>query len=88
MILDAANGGATKTKILCKACLNHNQLKEYLTVLAESDLLSYDGQMHTFKTTEKGLKFLKTYNRMVHLMDAPECGYGSHEKFRQPFLYY
>ena len=59
-ILDTENGGATNTKILYKACLSHNQLKEYLTVLAEKVLLSYDGQTHTFKTTEKGLKFLKS----------------------------
>jgi predicted transcriptional regulator len=58
-ILDTANGGggATKTKILYKACLSHNQLKEYLTVLTQSDLLIYDGQTHTFKTTEKGLYY-------------------------------
>ena len=58
-ILDTANGGcgATKTKILYKACLSHNQLKEYLTVLTESGLLNYDGQTHTFKTTEKGLNY-------------------------------
>ena len=46
-----------KTKILYKACLSHNQLKEYLTVLTESGLLNYDGQTHTFKTTEKGLNY-------------------------------
>jgi predicted transcriptional regulator len=58
-ILDTANGGggATKTKILYKACLSHNQLKEYLTVLTQSDLLIYDGQTHTFKTIEKGLYY-------------------------------
>jgi len=88
-ILDAANGGgATKTKILYKACLSHNQLKDYRTLLTESDLLSYDGQTHTFKTAEKGLKFLKIYTRIVHLMDVPEFGYGSDAKFRQPFLYF
>jgi predicted transcriptional regulator len=88
-ILDTANGGgATKTKIIYKAYLSHNQLKEYVTLLAESGLLSFDGQTHTFKTTEKGLRFLKTYNQIVHLMDAPEFGYGSDEKFHQPFLYY
>jgi predicted transcriptional regulator len=88
-ILDTANGGgATKTKILYKACLSHNQLRDYLTVLAESGLLSYDGLTHTFKTTEKGLKFLTIYTRIVHLMDVPEFGYGSDAKFRQPFLYY
>jgi len=88
-ILDTANGGgATKTKILYKSCLSHNQLKDYLSVLAGSGLLSYDGQTHAFKTTEKGLKFLKIYTRIVHLMDVPEFGYGSDAKYRQPFLYY
>ena len=69
-ILDTANGrsGATKTNILYKACLSHNQLKEYLTVLTQSDLLIYDGQTHTFKTTEKGLKFLEAYNQMDNMI--------------------
>ena len=88
-ILDAANGcGATKTKIMYKACLSHNQLKEYLTILSESDLLRYDGQTRTFKTNEKGLQFLKTYHQIVHLMDAHEFEYGSDEDSRQPFLSY
>jgi predicted transcriptional regulator len=46
------------------ANLSHDQLKEYLTVLTERDLLSYDLDSHTFKTTEKGLRFLEIYNRM------------------------
>ena len=59
-ILDTANGGgATMTKILYKACLSYNELKEYLTVLTQSDLLIYEGQTHTFMNTEKGLQFLK-----------------------------
>ena len=64
-ILDTANGsGPKKTKTLYKACLSHNELKEYLTVLTQSDLLIYDVQTHTFMTTEKGLQFLKTYNQI------------------------
>ena len=37
MILDAANGGATKTKIMYKAMLSYNQLKEYLSVLIKNN---------------------------------------------------
>ena len=37
-ILDAANGGATKTKIMYKAFLSYAQLKEYLSVLIENNL--------------------------------------------------
>ncbi len=40
-ILEAANGGVTKTKIMYKAFLSYAQLKEYLTVLIENGLLEY-----------------------------------------------
>jgi len=64
-ILESAKGGdATKTKIIYNAFLSYYQLKEYLTILKECDLLSYDGQTHTFKTTKKGLRFLNFYNEI------------------------
>jgi predicted transcriptional regulator len=56
-ILDAANGGGTtKTKIMYKAFLSYAQLKEYLSVLTENNLIEYRDGTQTFKTTEKGLK--------------------------------
>jgi predicted transcriptional regulator len=71
-ILDAANGGgATRTKIMYKAYLSFTQMKEYLTVLTENNLLGYDLYTHTFKTTEKGLRFLEVYNRMDDMIKAP-----------------
>ena len=64
-ILDAANGGgATKTKMMYKAYLSFAQMKEYARVLTENNLLNYDTYTQTFKTTEKGLKFIDTYNQM------------------------
>jgi predicted transcriptional regulator len=70
-ILEAANGGdATKTKIIYKAFLSYSQMKEYLTILTEKDLLRYDQETHTFKTTEKGLRFLEIYNQMGDVMKA------------------
>jgi predicted transcriptional regulator len=68
-ILDAANGGgATKTKIMYKAFLSYAQLKEYLSVLTENNLLEYIDGTQTFKTTEKGLNYLKTHNEMGELL--------------------
>jgi predicted transcriptional regulator len=67
-ILDAANGGVTKTKIMYHTFLSYNQLKEYLGVLTENDLLNYDAYTQTFKTTEKGLMLLEAYNLLVDLM--------------------
>ena len=67
-ILDAANGGATKTKIMYKAFLSYVQLKEYLSVLIENALLEYIDGTHKFKTTEKGLNFLKMHNKIGKLL--------------------
>ena len=67
-ILDAANGGTTKTKIMYKAFISYNQLKEYLSVLIENNLIEYLDGTKTFKTTEKGLNFLKTHNEIGELL--------------------
>jgi predicted transcriptional regulator len=63
-ILEAANGGVTKTKIMYKAFLSYAQLKEYLTVLIENGLLEYIEGEQIYKTTEKGNRFLKIYNQI------------------------
>jgi predicted transcriptional regulator len=67
-ILEASYGGATKTKIMYNAFLSYNQLKEYLTLLIENNLIEYSGRTHEFRTTEKGLKFLKTHNAIGELL--------------------
>src|SRR5215218_5600967 len=53
-ILEAANGGVTKNKIIYKAVLGYDQMNKYLMLLAKSSLLSYDFVTSSFKTTEKG----------------------------------
>ena len=67
-ILDAANGGATKTKIMYTAFLSYNQLKEYLFILIENNLIEYLDGTQTYKTTEKGLNFLKMHNQIGELL--------------------
>ena len=68
MILDAANGGTTKTKIMYFAFLSYNQLNEYLSVLTDNNLVEYLDGTHTFKTTEKGLNYLNVYNEIRKLL--------------------
>jgi predicted transcriptional regulator len=70
-ILGAANGssGTRKIKMMYQANLSYAQLKKYLMVLTERDLLRYDLDTQTFKTTEKGHKFLETYNQLDELMN-------------------
>jgi len=68
-ILDAANGrGATKTKIMFKSFLSYVQLKEYLSILMENNLLEYLDGTRTFKTTEKGLNYLRMNNEIGDLL--------------------
>ena len=71
MILEAANGGATKTKIMYKAFLSYAQLKEYLSVLIENNLLEYLEGVQTYKTTEKGFNLLKMHNKIGELLQTP-----------------
>jgi predicted transcriptional regulator len=68
MILDAANGGETKTKIMYFAFLSYNQVKEYLSVLIENNLIEYLDGANKFKTTVKGLNYLKMPNEIGELL--------------------
>ena len=69
-IFDAAKGGETSTKIMYKAFLSYNQIKEYLSVLIENNLIEYLDGTKTFKTTEKGLNLLKIHNQMEELLQT------------------
>jgi predicted transcriptional regulator len=69
-ILEAANGGVTKTKIMYKAFLSYAQLKEYLAVLIENGLLEYIEGEQIYRTTEKGNRFLKIYNQIGEYVTA------------------
>jgi predicted transcriptional regulator len=71
MILEAANGGATKTRIMYKAFLSYAQLREYLSVLIENNLLEYLEGTQTYKTTEKGFNLLKMHNEIGELLQTP-----------------
>jgi predicted transcriptional regulator len=62
-MLEAANGGATMTKIMYKAFLSYAQLKNYLAILVENGLISNDGD-GTYKTTSKGIRYLEMTRNM------------------------
>jgi predicted transcriptional regulator len=65
LLLNAADGGgATKTKLMYSAFISFNQLKEYLSLLAENALIQHEVETHTFRTTEKGRHFLKLQNKI------------------------
>jgi predicted transcriptional regulator len=73
-ILHVANGAVdiTKTRLMYKVFLSQSQLKEYVKLLIENELLRYDSVSRTYKTTQKGLKFLHLYNEIDELMMEKE----------------
>ena len=72
-ILETANGGiTTKTKLMYKTNLSYAQLKDYLMILINKNLLIYDLDTNTFKTTEKGLLFLEFYNKLDGILREEE----------------
>ena len=70
MILEAANGGATKTKIMYKAFLSFSQLKEYLSLLIENNLIEGLEGTQKYKITKKGLNLLKMHSEMAELLQT------------------
>ncbi|HEX2615419.1 MAG TPA: winged helix-turn-helix domain-containing protein [Nitrososphaera sp.] len=71
-MLEAANGGATKTKIMYSAYLSYAQLKEYLAVLIEGGLIEHQPAEQKYRTTDKGIKFLDTYSQIGQMITATE----------------
>jgi predicted transcriptional regulator len=78
-ILDAARGGAMKTMIMYNASLSYPQLKGYLSVLTENALLEYEKGQHKYRTTEKGMKFLRFYEDIDKITGAKKMESGAEE---------
>ncbi|HET8794581.1 MAG TPA: winged helix-turn-helix domain-containing protein [Nitrososphaeraceae archaeon] len=69
-MLEATKGGTTKTKIMYSAFLSYSQLKDYLDILIENNLIEYLEGTQTYKTTEKGLNFLKIHSEIGELLQT------------------
>ncbi len=67
-ILEIALDGAIKTKIMYKAFLSFPQLKDYLSVLLEKDLLEHSATDQKYRTTDKGKQYLKMYKEVGQLI--------------------
>ena len=76
-ILETANGNSVGiTKITVKVRIPYTLLERYLTAMIEKGLIQRIEvrgveEKPTYKTTEKGLYFLKLYNELIELMIQP-----------------
>ncbi len=68
IILESANGGITKTKLLTRANLTSGQLRQYLDVLTTKkmvvQLADEDKRHMAYRTTEKGIRYLSIYSTL------------------------
>jgi predicted transcriptional regulator len=57
------------SKVMYKALLTYKQMKEYLPLLLQNELIKHGNKDRTFIITNKGLHFLETYNRLPELLN-------------------
>jgi len=78
IILEAANGGITKTRLLTRANLTSGQLRQYMGVLLEKrlimELADEDKRHVAYRTTEKGMKYLSIYSALKNIAVFPQEG--------------
>jgi predicted transcriptional regulator len=68
-ILQAAEGGATKTRIMYGAFVSYAQLQDYLSFLLSKGLLAHDPTNGLYTQTEKGSSFMQSYEELRDLCD-------------------
>src|SRR5690606_31273191 len=73
-ILETANGGTTKTKIMYQAFHSYSQLKEYLAMLLHNELLAHDMDNNMYHTTSKGIRFLENSRQLDDLLNEHSVG--------------
>jgi len=73
-VLGVTMDSALKTQIMYKANLSFAQLNEYLSLLLGLGLLKTrkKGQKTVYKTTRKGVRYLKSYDEIRALLGKEE----------------
>jgi predicted transcriptional regulator len=68
IILESANGGISKTKLLTRANLTSEQLRQYRDILIQKKLIleltDEDRRHMAYRTTEKGIRYLLAYSTL------------------------
>jgi predicted transcriptional regulator len=69
-ILRITNGRqVNKTWLMYGTFLSYKQLKNYISILIENGLLEYQSGEAKYTTTEKGIRFLKLYEKMKEMTE-------------------
>ena len=75
IILESANGGISKTKLLTRANLTSVQLRKYIETMLEKKMvleLADEERKHvSYRTTEKGIVYLAIYQSLRSVAISP-----------------
>jgi predicted transcriptional regulator len=71
-ILHSIDAGATKTHIMYRAYLSYSQLKEYLKLLQDRELIRYEEGSQLYLLTERGLRFINVYEEIKQLVPTAD----------------
>ncbi len=86
-ILHSIEAGATKTHIMYRAYLSYSQLKEYLKLLQERDLIRYEEGSQLYHLSERGLRFINVYQEIKELVPTADEQNSSSATTFNPFNY-
>jgi len=72
-ILNVARAGnATKTRLMYGSFLSFAQINEYLSFLLSNGLVVRSQETRIYGLTEKGMRFLRTYEELSQLVPLDE----------------
>lgn len=66
-MLQIAWGGATKTQIMYGSNLSYELLIKYLQTLARSGFIEIEKEKRLYKTTNKGMSYLKVFRDLKRM---------------------
>lgn len=72
-MLEAAKGdlvGITKSRIMYRASLSFTQLREYLRLVLDRELLEYDAGNNRYRLTQKGVQYLEMFQKTKSILDV------------------
>jgi len=76
IVLESANGGITKNKLLAATNLSSGRLNHYLNALLErklvTELADADKRHVAYMTTERGMRYLAIYISLKNITITPE----------------
>jgi predicted transcriptional regulator len=70
--VERENNDVGLTRLMYNSFLSFKQVKEYLVILKDNNLLNYDTTSKKYKITTNGLKFLELYEKLDNVFHIEE----------------